>query len=484
MPVKHAFISYVHEDAGKVDELQRNLEAAGVKVWRDKDDLFPGSDWATEIRGAITEGSLAFIACFSEASDARDESYQYEELVVAIDQFRKLPPDRMWLFPVRFDPVKMPKYSLGAGRTFDSLHRTDLFGNQRDTNLVRLATHLARVVGGLDSPPSMVVASTTPPPTPAEEVKRRLRDPSQDIALEEIVSGVAASIVERLSGDAFSLSIPREVTAQEQLDYVTGRLEQYEDVLKPLAEILVVGGAWGEQGHGKLWSLATKTVINTRKESGTPVLIELQSLIPLYLSYTFAIASTARNNFLGLNSLLETPLQWEYQRQPMIERTHTGLPFQTAPWLGSVVARQVNGESVEASELDGYRTGRFPKRYTPASTYLNAALRPLFATLIPDDREYEEVFDRTEVLLGLRAEVAKIQADNENRYAYGAWTGRYTWKPEYFRSNLVQLESSRYTSEGQEWTPLQHGLFKDGPELHSAFSSLAAKAAEAAERQF
>jgi hypothetical protein len=77
---KHAFISYVDEDAERVNQLQEALEAAGVKVWRDKDNLFPGSDWKTEIRKAITQGSLAFIACFSTASAARDTSYQLKSL--------------------------------------------------------------------------------------------------------------------------------------------------------------------------------------------------------------------------------------------------------------------------------------------------------------------------------------------------------------------------------------------------------------------
>jgi hypothetical protein len=484
MPVKHAFISYVREDSKRVDELQSNLEAAGVKVWRDKDDLAPGTDWETEIRRAITEGSLAFIACFSEASDAREESYQYEELVVAIDQFRKLPPNRQWLFPVRFHPVEPPVYRLGAGRTLGSLQRTDLFGENQNRNLMRLVGQLARVVGNADPEPSLAAGSAAQQQKPADKVEARLRDPSQDIVLAKLVSEVAADIAEQLSQDPFSLSMPKGGTAEERLNRVTERLAQYEKVLKPLGEIFVVGGAWGEQRHAKLWSSAAKRVINTRQESGTKVFIDLQSLIPLYLSYAFAIASTEQDNFSGLNSLLETPLEWEFKRQPMIERTHTGLPFSTESWFGSVIVRQLDGESIDANEIDRYRRGNAPRRYTPVSTYLRSALRPLFTTLIPDEKEFDEVFDRTEVLLGLRAEVARIRADAEDRYAFGGWTGRYTWKPEYFRSNLVQVELSKCTREGQEWTPLQHGLFRSGPELESAFASLAEQAARSAHDQF
>lgn len=142
-----SFISYVDEDAERVNQLQEALEAAGVKVWRDKDNLFPGSDWKTEIRKAITQGSLAFIACFSTASAARDTSYQFEEPVLAIDQYRLRPPAKSWLFPIRLDDVALPEYNLGGGKTFDDIHRTDYFGPQHVGELVRLANTVARLLG-------------------------------------------------------------------------------------------------------------------------------------------------------------------------------------------------------------------------------------------------------------------------------------------------------------------------------------------------
>lgn len=38
-PEGHVFISYVRENAGEVDSLQTALEKAGVRVWRDTDQL-------------------------------------------------------------------------------------------------------------------------------------------------------------------------------------------------------------------------------------------------------------------------------------------------------------------------------------------------------------------------------------------------------------------------------------------------------------
>jgi hypothetical protein len=67
-PAGHAFISYVREDAHRVDQLQRDLEAAGISVGRDTVDLWPGVDWRMKIRRAITDNALVFIACFSNGS--------------------------------------------------------------------------------------------------------------------------------------------------------------------------------------------------------------------------------------------------------------------------------------------------------------------------------------------------------------------------------------------------------------------------------
>jgi len=64
----HAFISYVREDSRQVDRLQAILQAAGIPVWRDTADLWPGEDWRARIRSAINDNALVFLACFSATS--------------------------------------------------------------------------------------------------------------------------------------------------------------------------------------------------------------------------------------------------------------------------------------------------------------------------------------------------------------------------------------------------------------------------------
>lgn len=145
------FISYVREDSHRVDRLQHRLEAAGIPVWRDTADLWPGEDWRVMIRRAITESALVFIACFSRASLARDRSYQNEELTLAIEQLRIRLPEDPWLIPVRFDECDIPDRDIGAGRTLRSIHRADLFDDRFDEGAMRVLRSVSRILGKRNS---------------------------------------------------------------------------------------------------------------------------------------------------------------------------------------------------------------------------------------------------------------------------------------------------------------------------------------------
>lgn len=143
----HVFISYVREDRDRVDELEHALRAAGIPVWRDTENLWPGQDWRTNIRQAITNDALVFIACFSRLSLGKDKSYMNEELVLAVEQLRLRKPSDPWLIPVRFDECNIPDHDLGGGRMLGSVQRADLFGEGRGIATTRLITFILRILG-------------------------------------------------------------------------------------------------------------------------------------------------------------------------------------------------------------------------------------------------------------------------------------------------------------------------------------------------
>lgn len=155
----HVFISYVREDSDRVDQLQHTLQEAGILVWRDTAHLWPGQDWRIEIRRAITHNALVFIACFSQASLARDKSYQNEELTLAIEQLRLRPVDQPWLIPIRFDECEIPDRDIGGGRTLSAIQRADLFGNRAGENAGLLVAAIRRNLERRSSEPPRTAAS-------------------------------------------------------------------------------------------------------------------------------------------------------------------------------------------------------------------------------------------------------------------------------------------------------------------------------------
>lgn len=99
------------------------------------------------IRRAITDGALAFIACFSSNSVSRYKSRQNEELTLAIDELRLRSPERPWLIPVRLDACDIPDRDIGGGRTLASLLPADLFGDRADERAGRVAASVLRILG-------------------------------------------------------------------------------------------------------------------------------------------------------------------------------------------------------------------------------------------------------------------------------------------------------------------------------------------------
>jgi ActR/RegA family two-component response regulator len=145
-PTWHAFISYVHEDTDRVEQLHQELQKAGIPVWRDRADLWPGQDWRAEIRRAITDNALVFIACFSTNSNAREKSYQREEVNLAIEQLRLRSPDVPWFIPVRFNECDIPDQEIGGGRTLSWLHRVDLFDDGSSAGTQRLVATVQNII--------------------------------------------------------------------------------------------------------------------------------------------------------------------------------------------------------------------------------------------------------------------------------------------------------------------------------------------------
>lgn len=99
----HVFISYSRQDTRIVDRLVRELEAAAVEIWIDREDIPGGAKWRRQIVDAI-EGADAVLVALSPNADASDN--MRKELDIA-DEAKKrflpveirrtvIPKDMLW----------------------------------------------------------------------------------------------------------------------------------------------------------------------------------------------------------------------------------------------------------------------------------------------------------------------------------------------------------------------------------------------------
>jgi TIR domain len=264
----HAFISYVREDSHRVDWLQVALETAGIPVWRDTANLWPGENWRANIRRAITNDALVFVACFSQLSLGRHQSYQNEELLLATEQLRRRRPEEPWLIPVRFDECVIPDYDIG-GRTFASIQCADLFGDNAEEGMARLVEAILRILQR-DSGAETGLACIGPTRGAAQAAI-----PTQNLDPPDRVHAIRLRQADRITGSIVDQSPPgmdsdRRYAWDQIRDQIAARLQRI-----PLREtgsaypihLAREIGLWGPPASGKTCFLAA---LNTAVAQASP----------------------------------------------------------------------------------------------------------------------------------------------------------------------------------------------------------------------
>jgi TIR domain len=485
----HAFISYVREDSERVDRLQTILEAAGVRVWRDTEDLWPGEDWRMNIRRAITTDALAFVVCFSRNSESRRVSGLNEELMLAVDQLRLRRPDQPWLIPVRLDDVSIPTIDIGGGRTLESIQWVDLTADNWDQGAARLVAGVVRILQGTDP---------SPPRTPADsvgaQVKAALRDPTGgDIALNDALTFIATEVQTELLADDLRPDTSEELKGSvgDAALSVSDLAEKYMAAMDPALDALIYTAQWAREDQCiTLTRFVERLVPSPGVQSGMVVLLDLRWLPLLPLLYAGGLASLHQGNYRTLKAIAidATVRDPSDGRIPLIARGNPWRPFRHLELVPQVLALRADGQEATRAVVEDLHSGRRGKRYTPVSDYLHGTLRERFRVEVPDDDDYSELFDLVETFLALLAiDIRSQQAEGDRRYLDGPYYGRTRWRGRYYRGQEgPEVELLRQvTSEGPDWPPIKAGLFGGSLErATSAIESFSREANEARSRTF
>lgn len=417
-----------------------------------------------KIREAIADGSFAFVACFSEASEARDVSGQREELTLAIDQLRMRRPGDPWLLPVRLDDVSIPDVDLGGGRTLRNIQYIDLFGDRWETGTVKLATAVVRILGSkapLVAPETQLPKSGT---QAAAAFRSALRDPNGDIAVHDHLAGLSNLAYEALTDEArFPVSSEKLHGAKDAAAvWVADLVDEQMAVLDPLTDALVETGAWGLPIHDASLTEAIARVGQARRDAGgMTILIQLHHFPVVAAVYSVGLAAVRRGNFHALKAALVDPQIRDLRdgRLPLVARFNPWRAFSEWDIPPNVLARRIDDQDVTPEAINSLMT-RGGKRHTPISDYLHIRLRDPLRALIPDDLDYDETFDRFEIFSALLAVDAK-RGKSGSTYFDPAYVGRWIWRHRHggLEQQPERQMQAELEADGGRWPPLVQGLF-------------------------
>lgn len=476
---KHVFVSYVREDNIEVDKLCKVLEAAQIPYWRDRKDLGPGDAWKAKIREAIRGGSLVFLACFSDNSRAKAKSHMNEELTLAVEECRKMPPGRTWLIPVRFDPGDVPEWDLGAGRTLKDLNYSDLHGDEYAPQAASLVTTIHTVMGDKQLGPAAALEAVEQSISADRAdllkklTKEMLLNPARRIELDDLVSQEVQRVIRALKDPA------RRVTAMggSKDDHViraATEIQELWELTKPFCASLQVAARWGTPSDLAPWARGIQSFVQAaiKLDSGDTALLAARHLPGMVSLMTAGFAAGSARKWENLKVLAADPSVRDRRSstpQSLLEATDPWAPFDSQDWIANTLTHSVLAAKPLADALADFTENRKGKYHTPAGEWLHAVLRPLFLDQWPDEDSYTAEFERTEVFVGVLAQDAvnvRIAASGGSGWGGSRWFGRSTWRAAHGYGNPVEDLQHELATDGDSWPPLRAELF--GGDLNRA----------------
>lgn len=135
------FLSYASEDRGAAEKVKLALEAAGVDVFFDKDDLHAGDDFKARLLRSIRDCSL-FVPLLSRHTLTGRRRFFRLEWTQALDEARKVAPSETFLMPVVLDDTAPDEPAIPD--RFRQLHWQSAPGGDAPPDFVDLVRKLFR----------------------------------------------------------------------------------------------------------------------------------------------------------------------------------------------------------------------------------------------------------------------------------------------------------------------------------------------------
>lgn len=317
-------------------------------------------------------------------------------------------------------------------------------------------------------------------------VKSTVGRPDKRIDLDDLVLGAANRAYDAVRDD---VAFPATATSGSDVGFARQFMEQahrYEAAARPLLAALAAGATWGSTTDEAMWARAVDRVANTnRAYGGQEALLNLRRLPALLCVYAIGLAAVDRDNFGALRAVTtDVEFRDVNRRVPLLGALHPGRVLYDELGAQGLAFEVETGKAPTDDDLDGLRTRRLGRKFTPASIVLQAWLREPLRATIPDDVRYTETFDRLEMLLALVATDVRTAAAATGQYPDGPAFGNFTWRYKYEPTPPEQRLKAEFDTAGPAWPPLSGGLLGGSVDrAAAAFDALISGTAEARHNQ-
>jgi hypothetical protein len=207
--------------------------------------------------------------------------------------------------------------------------------------------------------------------------------------------------------------------------------------LETLVSLIANGCYWGKEEHVKLWVRAIERFARSSEEFLGPVVQhpDLRAYPGTLLLYAGGVSAVLGRNYTTLASIFKAK------------------SYEIGGEIQPLLYLLRNKKIAEALSVDETRA------YTLRSNYLFKVLGDCLSKLEPDRGQLEREFDRFECMLAMEV------------FAQIGWfpIGRFGWRRSQSFDVIKHLRAEQQV-EGQEWSPLQAGLFGGSPESFTRLS--------------
>jgi hypothetical protein len=264
-------------------------------------------------------------------------------------------------------------------------------------------------------------------------VKKYLTKEEFTISLSDIVHNLIEETYKKL--DSIDRPHPTDKTIKQLIE------TQFQ-YLAPIIPTIIEGGYWSKLYQSKVWIGAIKRIGTPKELIGANYNVWTQStLLPLVtLRYVFGIACLANENWPLLKASFDIKFSKRHTRD-----------IETISKV-SHIWRVFNADFI--------RTAYGQRYYTPMSELLFKELRKHFTGVIPDDKDYEDLFDYYEYISCL-----VFLREDQNDYPP---IGRFGWKDRQF----INYKISEFQKHGDNHELIQAGLISSKDELLTLVSKI------------